>query len=439
MIVPFKGIVYNPDNLESFAEIISPPYDVIQPEMQNALFERSPFNFCRLDLPKETGDERYNIAGDLFQKWMSEEILTQDRRPTIYLHRHTFRLPDGNQIQRVGFFAACQLADFSEGKVLPHEKTLDGPKQDRLNMTRATETNLSPVFSLYSDEALTTNEIYADTLKTTPFMDFMSDDQERHELWKMQDEAQLKSLQHALEDKRYFIADGHHRYETALNYRKEARENNSELSNMAAPNFLLMYFCNLNDPGLVVLPIHRAVHSLEGFDVQNLLGQLSQNFEVQSFPKSELSAWQERQKGLKDSQHAFLMLPQGSEEGYLVSIGHDKWQSLAVEKGIEASLAELDVTVLHQEIFGNLLGMTEADQASQKNIIYYKSEEKALQEIASGNCQVTFLLNSTKIEQMQNVATAGLKMPQKSTFFFPKIVSGLVIHSVKALDHDGIE
>lgn len=438
MILPFKGILYNQDKIDTLANIISPPYDVIHQDLQNTLMNKSPYNFCHLDLPKQENSERYDFAKTLFEKWQNEEILKADGKPAMYLHRHTFHLPNGEKITRQGFFAACQIEEFSKGKILPHEKTLDGPKEDRLNMTRATETNLSPVFSLYADEEKQI-ESFCDTLvQTTPALDFMSDEGERHELWKIQDETILQNISQTLNDKPFFIADGHHRYETALNYRNEILNQHSDLADRAAPRFLLMYFCNLNDEGLVVLPIHRALHSLENYEWNNFLQTLSETFAIEEFKKSSLSDVEKKQSALRDSHHAFLIVPKNSESGYLISLSHEKWQALAKEKDIHPALAGLDVTVLHQLIFQDILGISEADQASQKNIVYAKSQSKALEEVENGDSDLVFLLNATRIEQMQDVAEAGLKMPQKSTFFYPKIVSGLVLHSVKVDEQDGL-
>ncbi len=439
MILPFKAWFYNQDAISTMADVITPPYDVIATELQDDLLSRHAYNFCHLDLPRETGDARYEVAGRIMQDWQNEKVLVQDSKPSLYLHRHTFHLPDGRKVARKGFFAACQIEDFSSGKILPHEKTLDAPKLDRLNMTRATATNLSPVFSLYSDPVKSIEEFCHKILQATPFLDFVSDEGERHEVWKIQDPSIIDKINAELGSKPFFIADGHHRYETALTYRNEILANHPELADHAAPRFILMYFCNINDEGLVILPIHRCLKNLPNFVPEDFLQKLKGQFEVQEYAADNLFAALTQQQQISQTHHAFVMVAGNHEFVYLVAISHEQWQTLAQARGLNLTLADLDVTVLHNEIFQNLLQISEEDLAKQTYLVYEKSAEGALFNLHNGDSQVAFLLNSTKIEQMQNVAEAGLKMPQKSTFFYPKIISGLILHSVATHIVDGLE
>ena len=436
-ILPFKGMLYNQDKITSMADVVSPPYDVINADLQETLYAKSDYNFCRVDLTKETGDERYDIAGKRFEEWVAADVLKQDEEPAIYIHHHSFTLPNGKKVTRKGFFAARRIEDFSEGGIKPHEKTLDGPKADRLNMTRATECNLSPVFSLYSDSDLQIDAKLERLVQTTAQLDFSTDEGHRHQLWKMKDKEVCGFIDQHLADRPLFIADGHHRYETALNYRNETIEKQGELSDSAASKFLLMYFSNMNDEGMVILPIHRALHSLSNHDLPALLEKLGEYFEV-----TEVKA-EESEKNLAvlaentESEHRFWLLAKDGTS-YLLSLSREKWLNSEIAKTIPETLVPLDVTVLHRLIFKEILGLSDEAQAKQENIIYWKSTERALAETTSGKCDVTFILNSTRIEDMESVAMSGEKMPQKSTFFYPKIISGLVMHRVNAELVDGL-
>ena len=246
-IYPFKGILYNQDKLTTLADVVTPPYDVISADMQDELYERSPYNFCRVDYTKEEGPERYDVAGRSFANWLSQNVFVQEREPALYVHHHSFTLPDGRKIVRKGFFAARRIEGFSEGSIKPHEKTLEGPKTDRLLLTRATHCHLSPVFALYADPEHQVSQCFARLTQTTPFVDFMSHDGERHQVWRLKDQKAFSTVDGFLSARPLFIADGHHRYETALNYRNEVRAQNPNLTEDSAVNQLLMYFSNMND------------------------------------------------------------------------------------------------------------------------------------------------------------------------------------------------
>lgn len=437
-ILPFKAIAYNQQKISSMADVVTPPYDVISPEMQNEFYDRSPVNFCRLDYTKETGAARYEVAKKIYEQWLSETVLVEERVPAIYVHHQTFNLPDGRTVTRRGFYAARRIEDFSEGGIKPHEKTLEGPKADRLNLTRVTEANLSAVFSLYSDPDLSLQQSFARLTQTTPWLDFVTKEGERHELWRLTDAKACAYVDEVLSARPLFIADGHHRYETALNYRNEVMQKYGELPEDSAANFLLMYFANIHDPGMVILPIHRALHDLKNFDLQVFLQQLGEFFEIKKVQADACEKNLSELEELGKNHHAFWILTKDPNESYLVSLSRERWLTLPLSKEIPASLAKLDVSVLHHLIFNNVLKLSEESQAKQENIIYWKATQKAIDETRNGVCDVTFILNSTRIEDMQEVAMAGQKMPQKSTYFYPKIISGLVLHSVKAEQIDGI-
>lgn len=429
-ILPFRACHYNLDKISSLQDVVAPPYDVISKELQSHLYEKNPYNFCRLDLTKEEGPKRYDIAKKTFHSWLQEKILIQDKVPAIYLHFHTFSLPNGESITRKSFFAARLLENFEKGLIKPHEKTLEAPKQDRLAMTHATEAQLSPIFTLYSDPEQKISNAIGDLPSTTPFFDFKDENHDRHELWKIQDPKICDVIDEFLSQSPLFIADGHHRYETALNYRNEILKNYPNLPENAAPRYVMMCFSNLNDEGLVILPIHRALHGLQQFSLLDFLHQLSENFEVQEI------AWQNQDQMIENlkkeglEKHCFSLLAK-NKSAYLLSLARDKWLRMSAAQSLPETLRGLDVSVLHRYVFQELLELSEEAQVKQQNIIYWKSTDKAIEETQKKSCDVTFLLNPTKIEDVQRIALAGQKLPQKSTYFYPKILSGLLIHSVK--------
>lgn len=438
-ILPFQALFYNQGKITSLADVVSPPYDVIDADLQERLYQRSPYNFCRVDLTQEEGDPRYEVAKKVFKKWQTENILIKDQKPGLYVHHHSFTLPNGKKTVRKGFFAVRRLEDFSEGGIKPHEKTLEGPKEDRLKLMRATDCQLSPVFSLYQDPEKKLEQKFGTLIQTTAFMDFVTEEGERHQVWKMSDPNVADFVNEFLFEAPLFIADGHHRYETALNYRNNVLAEQGQLADQSSVHFVLMYFSNMNDEGLVILPIHRAVHSVPGFSVSDFLVNLSAFFDVREVLAHDVTKNTEDLKKRGELNHAFWILGKNCEKSWLVTMAHDKWLETDEAKSLPKSLTKLDVSVLHQLVFKKILKISEEALSKQENIIYCKSTDAAIHEAESGKCDLTFILNPTRIESMENVAMAGQKMPQKSTFFYPKIVSGLVLHSVIPTLNDGFE
>lgn len=436
-ILPFQALLYNPGKIDSLADVVTPPYDVISPEMQQELYARSPYNFCRVDLTRETGDARYETAAQTFAEWQASGVIVKDGRPAIYVHHQGFTLPDGHKVTRKGFLAACRLQDYTEGGIKPHEKTLEAPKIDRFRLMAATHAQLSPVFVLYGDAKGEIDGQLTRLTQATPAADFVTHDGERHQLWRLSDSQACAHLASTLSNRPLFIADGHHRYETALNYRNHVLRAHPDLPPEAAVRHILMYFCSLSDPGLVILPIHRALHNLSGFSLPGFLKGLASRFEVEELQTGDEAAMIARLEALGKDRHAFCLLPRDPGRSYVLSLARDAWRASPEAQGLPPALAGLDVTVLHRLVFEHILGISEASQARQDNIIYWKSTAKAIDETRAGGCELTFLLNPTRIADMEAVALAGHKMPQKSTYFFPKILSGLVLHDVSPGVKDG--
>ncbi len=409
-------------------EVVTPPYDVISSDMQQSLYDRSPFNLVRVDLARAPGDLRYAHAKETFSTWLKEGVLKTDAKPALYFHHQTFTLADGRTITRKGFFGVRRVEDFSEGGIKPHEKTLEGPKMDRLKLTRALQSQMSPVFSLYADPSKKIDAVVNAAKQKPADVDFRTVEGERHEMWLIDDPKIHDQVDAILGNQPLFIADGHHRYETSINYRNERRKETPPGDGMEPFNYVLMYFSNMNDDGLIILPIHRALHNIKGFKVEELVKKLEGAFSIEKLGELDNAALVAKLDEAGKGHHAFAMITKDKSQSYILSISHEKWLERA--SNIPQSLVGLDVTVLHRLVFEDLLGISQAAQANQENIIYWKDTTRAINETRGGACDVTFLLNSTRIGDMECVASAGEKMPQKSTYFYPKILSGLVIHPV---------
>lgn len=428
-ILPFRASHYDAAKVTTLSDCVSPPYDVISDALRDALYAQGEHNFCRVDYAKG-GDERYETAARTLQGWIDSGVVARDATPGIYFHWHDFTLPDGRAVTRKAFFALRKLESFGEGGVKPHEKTLDAPKADRLNLMKTTRAQLSPVFSLYSDPEDRVMRAVGDTFKTTPLFDFVAHDGARHRLWKVSEARVAGFIDDYLAAAPVFIADGHHRYETALNYRDELLAVQPDLPESHGARYALMLFANMDDPGLVILPIHRAVHGLSGFSVDEFLTRASAFFSVRETAGCDPEVLSRDLESLGRDHHAFALVSAGGTKSHLLFIDKALWLKTPLAQALPPELAALDVTVLHRALFQDVLGMTEEAQARQENLTYYKTTEDVLKAVGDGCEQAAFLLNATRINEMRAVAAAGLKMPQKSTFFYPKAPSGIVWHEL---------
>ncbi|HBG47838.1 MAG TPA: DUF1015 domain-containing protein [Deltaproteobacteria bacterium] len=444
-IIPFRGVLYDPAKVGDLTRVMAPPYDVIPPKKQDALYERHPNNIIRLILGKTApedrdGNDRYSRAATDFQKWLGEGVLAQDERPAIYYYYQAYTEKDGSTQTRKGFIALSKLQDFGKG-IHPHERTLSGPKADRLKLMQACDANFSSIFSLYSDPALTVNKaLDAAIAGREPDIDVLDDDGIVNKVWRVDDPKVLSAVAASMDDKALFIADGHHRYETALNYRNMQREKKPDYTGSEPFNYVMMYFSNMDDEGMTIWPTHRVVHSLKGFDADGFVAKCAEHFDISEFPYKSTDEPKVREQFLKELEAsgakdvALGLHIRARDKYYLLSIkSHD------MDKVFGGSIPDvfksLDVTVLHSLVFARILGMTQEAQEKQENLIYVKSFDEAIAACSNDNNQLVFLLNSTKIEQVKAVALAGFVMPQKSTYFYPKLLSGLTInfHGIKAL------
>ncbi len=438
-IVPFRGVRYNLAQVKTAAAVMAPPYDVISPELQENLYQRSPHNVVRIDLAKTTlmdtdADNRYTRAAVEFQAWQQEGMLVRDDEPSIYLYDQKYPTESGEVVVRKGFIALTRLEDFSTGMVKPHEKTLAGPKADRLLLTKACGAQLSPIFSLYSDPCCVLESLTRKEKERVPDIEVADDDGVIHRLWRVIEPAIIKKSQELLDKKPLFIADGHHRYETAMNYRDFMREKNPAFNGKELFNYVLMYFANMEDQGLMIFPTHRLVYDLPDFRLEPILATLQKHFEIeaQSFAPADAAARMDireqlRQRGEK--RHT-LALYAGGETVYFLGLRDDKEMDRFFEAMAPKALRTLDVSILHRLILEDILGITVEAQEQQTNLKYVKNFEEPFSLVREGKCQLSFLMNPTRISEVRDVANAGEKMPQKLTYFYPKLLTGLVINKI---------
>jgi uncharacterized protein (DUF1015 family) len=443
-IYPFRAFRYNLAQV-SAADVVTQPYDKITPAMQQAYYQRSPYNLVRiiLRLPElfdAEGDIYTNAARD-FAAWRKAGILAQERQPCIFAYAQTFAVPGEPGIirERRGFIALGELYDYKQSVVFRHEQTLEKPKSDRLNLLRATRAHFGQIFMLYSDPAHTAESLLfangggGDTL---PDIEVTDEYGVLHRVWKVNDPAKINLLTTSLEDKKLIIADGHHRYETALGYFRERvpaatpecgeQRSAGSLPQPACPEAAaMMTFVNMDSEGLVILPTHRVVFGLEGFSPSTLLDAAAPYFEVTPLPG-------------QDAEDAVARLSALASKTAFVAVTAAGWYLLTAKPeaiaralaAIPARQSQLDVVRLHNLVLQELLGISPEAILKQTNLRYLRDAGEAAAQVARGEANIAFLMNPVTLEQLREVAFAGDVMPQKSTDFYPKLLSGLAIYAL---------
>lgn len=452
-IIPIKGLRYNLQKVDSLADVVTPPYDVIDAAAQDIYYKRHPYNIIRLEYGSIlAGDSeknnRYTRAAANYREWIQENILVPESKPAIYLYEQEFTAGGKNKI-RSGIICGVRLEPYESGIVLPHEETMSKHKADRLELMRACRANFSPVFSLYADQENGIIALLKESLKGAhPDIIFTDDSGEMHRIWVVSDPEAIGKAQRIIEEKRIFIADGHHRYETALNYKKEreaAGENDAVTNTEPAYNYVMMTLVNLYDPGLVVLPTHRLIKDVKSLDKKHLVEQLEENFAVEEYElepargnfrqllgmleTTGTAALEQPEKKDKTHRHAFGLYA-GDNKFYLLTLKDNIDLTQIMPKEKSRAWQKLDVSILHTLIIEKYLGICGELRARADHITYTREEEGALELVDRGEYQLVFFLNPTLIEEVTKVAGQGEKMPQKSTFFYPKVITGLVINQL---------
>ena len=428
-IAPFRGVFYNQKKIRDLAKVVTPPYDVISREEQEKLYRKSPYNFVRLDFNQEP--DPYAAVAELLQTWQAEGILERDETPAIYFAVHKFALKDGKLKERQGFFAVTELQDFASGEIRPHEKTLEAPKQDRLKLMLASHAQLSSIFALYSQPKGSINRILAEqTEGQKPFIEVKMDGGDECRLWRITDPALIREIQREMKDQRLLIADGHHRYEATLSYRDRMRSERT-WNGREAFNYIMTYFANINDENVVILPTHRLVRGYEPKPFLQLEEALQTYFYVEQYPKTaEGKTW--FLKALKNTgkKHRVIGASFKRDPRYLILRLKNKRVMQRLAKDLSAPLRELELSTLHHLVLEHILALSPQQQTNGETIRYSQDEEAVLQALEKEDYQAAFILNPTKSADILTVANSREKMPQKSTYFYPKLVSGLLINKV---------
>ena len=402
-IRPLRALHYSPADLQN---AVAPPYDVIDDELRRDLASRSPHNVVEIDLPQ--GDDPYGSAAATFTEWQERGVLQRDEEPALWVLTQDYTGPDGRPRTRSGFFAAVRVEEYGPGRIRPHERTHPGPKEDRLRLTRATNANLSPIFSLYSDPDGRAREALARVADSEPWASVTDDDGTVNRLWRVTEEAVIGELRDVVGAAELLIADGHHRYETARVY---AEESGSE-----GAQWVLMDLVALEDPGLTIFPTHRLAkgRGLERYEA--LARTLKEHFAIEEVPADELA-------------------PPPSDGptqlGYLDSHFKRPFRMTLTSgppQGLEGPLAELDTAVLEHLVLKGPLALTDDDIDHMHDFGYARDDDEARRLVESGEYDVAFLLRPPSVETVREIAAAGQNMPPKSTYFFPKVPTGLLFH-----------
>ncbi len=420
-IKPFKAIIYNATKVTNLANVVCPPYDVISPQEKENFYKLNEYNFIKILLSNERSKEngevvnKYNNAKLILDNWLSNEILVSDKKEGIYFYLQEF-IFKGEKKARVGFIALMRLNQTGKSVVYPHEHTRKEPKEDRLALLKKVKANLSPIFTLFSDEDHQISRIFDNYIcKQEPLFKLVDNDTCAHKVWRLEDRDILKRLRDYMKDKSIVIADGHHRYEVACEYRDYMlkRLGKNGLAPSAGFNYIMSYFIDMNSRGLIVLPIHRLVKNLP----KDALKRMEEFFEIEK-AKDRFDLLFLLMKAA-NSGHAFGLYCSGSF--YLIRLKKEHSNNKFLEDGSDF-YNNLDVVVLNKFIFKELLSI----DVSQVEFI--KDETEAMESVDSGRFKAVFFLNPTKVEHIKTIALNNERMPPKSTYFYPKLLSGLLIH-----------
>ena len=417
----FKALRFDTEKAGMIEELVCPPYDIISEKQRQEYLYRNPNNIIRLELPK--GEEPYKTAGEVLKKWLDSGVLKRDDEEAVYIYEEEFSI-NGIHAKFKGCIVRVKIEEFSKGVVLPHEETLSKAKEDRFNLMKATNCNFSQIYSLYMDSEHKIISRLDRLSECNPAIELTDGDEVTHRLWIVTDKDEINAICGDFADKKLYIADGHHRYETALNYRNYCRENGI---GDGGEDYVMMMLVDMEHDGLVVLPTHRLVRDLESFDKEKILNDCKEYFDVSE--ESDVSNAESKLKELyNEGKKAFAFY--SGDKGYNLLVLKD-------EKVIEKLLPNkskatqgLDVTVLHTLVLEKIFGIDAENMAKQINLTYTRLFDEAIESVDTGKAQCAFILNPTRVTEIRDVAAAGEKMPQKSTYFYPKLITGLVMNKL---------
>lgn len=418
-VEPFRALLYDREIAGEPATVVAPPYDLIGAARQNELYERSRYNIVRLEFGRDA--DRYAAAAATLRDWLAAGVLRRLERPAIFHYTQRFTI-EGRGLVRTGLIARIRLEPFAAGRILPHEKTFPAAKEDRLKLLTAIRTNTSSIFGLYSGQHPELDRLRTEVATRAPLIELTDDLAIRNELRVIDAPAEIAAIQRALATPRVLIADGHHRYETALNYQRIRRA----AQNPSAPqgfDYTMMTMVACDDPGLVILPTHRIVHRLRPDAIAAFAAEARKIFTVEEIADRDIL-----RARLHDAEHGALAVAlKGHRSHYLLKIRDRAAVSAAIPE-TPPPVRELDVTLLHAMIFDRIFSLTAAEIRKGGNIEYTIDAAAALEAVASGAADGAFLMNPPSIEDVERVSDAGATMPEKSTYFHPKLLTGLVMN-----------
>ncbi len=417
IVKPFKGVRFTKSSGD-IEKLVCPPYDIISEDEQKRL---SSVKNNIINLEFSAAENPYAAAKESLDRMLCDEILKKDNTDSYYIYEINFAY--NNEIKKFhGIILNCLLTPFSEGVVLPHEETLSKAKEDRLNLMKATNYNFSNIYSLFGDEGGIVEEIINRNTKTSPEINFTDSEEVTHKLWAVTDVTEIAAITEAFADKKLYIADGHHRYETGCNYKNYLKEEGKLTDNA---NYIMMMAVAIESEGLLVLPTHRIVFGISNYNADSLIQELSENFDITECDES--AVLDEMQKAFQSAKQTFAIY---NESGFkLITLKEGK-SSVELNPDMEKSVAALDVTLLHKNILERYFGIDKEVLAAGTNLSYTRDISEAKEAVDSKKAQIAFILNPTKVSQIKEVSGAGGKMPQKSTYFYPKLITGLVINDL---------
>lgn len=421
-IRPFKALRFNTEKAGDIKSLCCPPYDIVSEKEREELLLKNEYNIIRLELP--VGENRYEKTGKLLNEWIDKDILRKDTEEGYYVYREEFSV-GGKAYSFIGFMTELEAVPFSEGIVLPHEETLSKAKKDRFELFKATNCNFSQIYALYNDEG-EVEKILKEVSDGTPVHSFTDDSGVCHSLWIINDEKTKNRLTEIFADKKLYIADGHHRYETSVNYKNYLYENGSISDKNEGGNFVLTMLVSMESDGLVVFPTHRIVRDLESFSRTEILEKAKDVFEITAITSEKVD--ESLEKLYNSGEKAFVMY---SKEGYDLFVLRDIEFSKKRHPGSSEAYAGLDVNVLHSLLLEDVFGIDKENMANQKNLIYTKLRAEAEEAVNKGTANCAFILNPTKVSEIRDTSLCGEKMPQKSTYFYPKLITGLVMNKFR--------
>ncbi len=419
-VKPFKAVFYNQAKIDNLSHVICPPYDIISPRRQEYFHGLDVHNFIHIDLGKDIpGEDKYIRAANYFQQWLKDQVLVTDNEPAIYFYSHQYWI-NREKKMRLGFLALLKLEEKNHS-VFGHEHTRLEPKEDRLKLIREVKANLSPIFVVFADKKRLVNQLWNNHVQNVkPFIDITDEDRNVHKVWRITDKKLLDKAAALMKSESMFIADGHHRYEVSCTYRDEMKKVTPDFTGEEDFNYALAYFTNIDPVGLTILPIHRLVTLESAPDMDKIALGLEEHFNVDEMKDKQKFLFLLEKAGV--AEHAIGMY--NSKRYWLIRLKNVK----SVDKLITdkpQDYRRLDVSILNALILKKLVA---GDLANNKAVSFVPEKEELIEAVDEDNKKIAFFLNPTKMDQIVKVALAGEKMPPKSTYFYPKPVSGLLIY-----------